>query len=212
MRGRFITLEGTEGAGKSTNMDTVCSTLGAHGIDYHRTREPGGTPMAEALREILLDEWSERVDGLSELLVVFAARNQHVDQVIRPKLEAGIWVVCDRFTDATYAYQGYGRGLALDRIATLEGWVHGDLQPDMTIYLDVPNELSVARIAGRPKDRLEQEDERFFSDVRRGYIERAGQDPRFSIVDATRALEDVQHDVRSIVEDLVAARLSERGS
>ena len=204
MTSRFITLEGSEGAGKSTNLDTVCETLEQHGIDVYRTREPGGTPVAEAVREIMLAQWDERLSGLSELLLVFAARNQHVESVIRPKLQAGTWVVCDRFTDATFAYQGYGRGLELEQIETLENWVQGDLQPDLTLYLDVPNELSLARIASRPKDRLEQENSTFFDAVRAGYLARAAELPRFVTIDASRELPDVQQSVRESITDFLA--------
>ena len=124
MSGRFITLEGSEGAGKSTNVDTVCETLTEAGIDFVRTREPGGTPMAEALRDAMLHKWDESVDGVTELLLVFAARAQHLSHVIRPALAKGQWVVCDRFTDATFAYQGYGRKLDLKKLAVLESWVN----------------------------------------------------------------------------------------
>ena len=204
MNGRFITLEGSEGAGKSTNLDEACRVLDEHAIRYVRTREPGGTPVAEALREVLLGDWQEPIEGLAELLIVFAARSQHLANVIRPALEAGQWVVCDRFTDATYAYQGYGRGLDLQRIATLEEWIHGDLQPDLTIYLDVPNDLSAARIADREKDRLEREEETFFDAVRDGYTQRAQAHARFCTIDASAPLANVKERVRHAVASFIA--------
>jgi dTMP kinase len=173
MSGRFITLEGSEGAGKSTNVDTVCETLTEAGIDFVRTREPGGTPMAEALRDAMLHKWDESVDGVTELLLVFAARAQHLSHVIRPALAKGQWVVCDRFTDATFAYQGYGRKLDLKKLAVLESWVQGDLQPDITLYLDVAPDIAEQRIATREKDRMEVERQDFFLRVRQGYLDRA---------------------------------------
>lgn len=204
MAGRFITLEGSEGAGKSTNLDLVCTVLAEHGVAVLKTREPGGTPVAEALRDIMLGDWQEDVAGLTELLLVFAARNQHLNDVIRPALAAGTWVVCDRFTDATYAYQGAARGIDTARIAVLEEWVHGDLQPDLTVYLDVPNDLSVSRIADRPKDRMEREDGEFFAAVRAGYQERAAVLQRFATVDASRPLDEVQLDVRAVIATFLA--------
>jgi dTMP kinase len=190
--GRFITLEGSEGVGKTTNLDSVCRTLDQMSVDYIRTREPGGTPMAEALRENLLARWDESVEGLTELLIVFAARVQHVNCVIRPALASGKWVVCDRFTDASYAYQGYGRGLDLHKMAVLEEWVHGELQPDLTLYLDLDPEIAALRIAGRDQDRMEQEQMHFFHKVRDGYLARAASAPRFYTIDASLPLESVQ--------------------
>ena len=155
-KGKFITLEGSEGAGKSTNLDTLCGLLSARNIDFYRTREPGGTPMAEVLRSAMLDAWDERVDGLTELLLVFAARNQHLNNEIKPRLAAGQWVVCDRFTDATYAYQGVARGLPTAYVEQLEKWVQGELRPDLTLYLDLDPAIGKDRIAGREQDRLER--------------------------------------------------------
>jgi len=196
MSGRFITLEGSEGAGKSTNVDTVCETLTEAGIDFVRTREPGGTPMAEALRDAMLHQWDESVSGITELLLVFAARAQHLSHVIRPALAAGQWVVCDRFTDATFAYQGYGRQLDLEKLAVLESWVQGDLQPDITLYLDVTPEVAEQRIAAREKDRMEVERRDFFVRVRQGYLDRASEHERFEIIDAGNPLSEVQAEVR----------------
>ena len=196
MSGRFITLEGSEGAGKSTNVDTVCETLTEAGIDFVRTREPGGTPMAEALRDAMLHKWNESVDGITELLLVFAARAQHLSHVIRPALAAGRWVVCDRFTDATFAYQGYGRRLDLEKLAALESWIQGELQPDITLYLDVAPDVAEQRIAGREKDRMEVERRDFFVRVRQGYLDRASEHERFEIIDAGNPLQEVQAEVR----------------
>ena len=196
MSGRFITLEGSEGAGKSTNVDIVCETLTEAGIDFIRTREPGGTPMAETLRDAMLHKWDEDVDGITELLLVFAARAQHLSHVIRPALAAGQWVVCDRFTDATFAYQGYGRELDLNKLVVLESWVQGQLQPDITLYLDVDPDIAEQRIAAREKDRMEVEQRDFFVRVRQGYLARAHEHQRFEVIDAGNPLLEVQAEVR----------------
>ena len=209
MSGRFITLEGSEGAGKSTNVDTVCETLTEAGIDFVRTREPGGTPMAEALRDAMLHKWNESVDGITELLVVFAARAQHLSHVIRPALAAGRWVVCDRFTDATFAYQGYGRQLDLEKLAVLESWIQGDLQPDITLYLDVAPDVAAQRIAAREKDRMEVERRDFFVRVRQGYLDRASEHERFEIIDAGNPLQEVQAEVRLKTSEFI--RRARRG-
>ena len=209
MSGRFITLEGSEGAGKSTNVDTVCETLTEAGIDFVRTREPGGTPMAEALRDAMLHKWNESVDGITELLLVFAARAQHLSHVIRPALAAGRWVVCDRFTDATFAYQGYGRQLDLEKLAVLESWIQGDLQPDITLYLDVAPDVAAQRIAAREKDRMEVERRDFFVRVRQGYLDRASEHERFEIIDAGNPLQEVQAEVRLKTSEFI--RRARRG-
>ena len=203
MSGRFITLEGSEGAGKSTNVDVVCETLTDAGIDFVRTREPGGTPMAEALRDVMLHKWGESVDGITELLLVFAARAQHLSHVIRPALASGQWVVCDRFTDATFAYQGYGRQLDLEKLAILESWIQGDLQPDITLYLDVAPDVAEERIASREKDRMEVERRDFFVRVRQGYLDRARKHDRFEIIDAGNPLQSVQADVRLKINEFI---------
>lgn len=209
MSGRFITLEGSEGAGKSTNLDTVCETLTEAGIDFVRTREPGGTPMAEALRDAMLHKWDESVDGITELLLVFAARAQHLSHVIRPALAAGRWVVCDRFTDATFAYQGYGRRLDLEKLAALESWIQGELQPDITLYLDVAPDVAEQRIAAREKDRMEVERRDFFVRVRQGYLDRASEHERFEIIDAGNPLQEVQAEVRLKTSEFI--RRARRG-
>jgi len=190
-RGKFITLEGSEGAGKSTNLATVLETLRAHGVEPFVTREPGGTDLAERLRNTLLENWTERVDGLSETLIVFAGRRQHVLNEIQPRLERGEWVLCDRFTDATYAYQGAARGVDIECIETLERWVQGTLRPDLTLYLDLDPQLGKSRIADREQDRLEQEQLSFFTSVREGYLRQAASHERIRVVDASRPLADV---------------------
>jgi dTMP kinase len=204
MKGRFITLEGSEGAGKSTNVDTVCATLEQANIEYVRTREPGGTPMAEALRAAMLESWEESVDGLTELLLVFAARAQHLNNVILPALDDGRWVVCDRFTDATFAYQGYGRQLDLSKLEVLESWVQADLQPDLTVYLDLDPAVAEQRIADREKDRMEAEQRAFFLRVREGYLARAAGHDRFQTVDASQPLAQVRQQVERCVNDFIA--------
>lgn len=202
-RGRFITLEGSEGAGKSTNLEIVVATLVKAGIDVVTTREPGGTPVAETIRELLLSHHDERLDDLSELLLMFAARAQHVSQRIRPLLSAGTWVVCDRFTDATYAYQGGGRGLDLERIRLLEQWVHGDLQPDLTLYLDVPADVAFQRLNDRALDRIEQEEAEFFARVRDAYLQRAAVEPRIEIIDASVSLQAVGAAVEQTIREFL---------
>ena len=159
--------------------------------------------MAEAIREVMLSAWDESVDGLTELLLVFAARNQHVCEEIRPRLARGQWVVCDRFTDATYAYQGTGRGLDPAQIATLERWVQGQLQPHLTIYLDLDPQIGQSRISNRTLDRMEQESERFFAAVRQGYLDRVAAYDRFSLVDASLPLAEVQASVRDVVQAFI---------
>ena len=200
IKGRFITLEGSEGAGKSTNMDVLCACLSAHEIDFYRTREPGGTPMAEALREVMLGSWTEAVDGLTELLLVFSARNQHVRTEIRPRLERGQWVVCDRFTDATYAYQGAARGIPVGYVEQLEQWVQGDLRPDLTLYLDLDPAIGMQRIAGRAKDRMEEEKLEFFEAVRAGYLQQASKESRIRCIDAAQPLAQVEAQLTAHVD------------
>jgi dTMP kinase len=199
-RGRFLTLEGGEGVGKSTNLELVVARIEAAGHPVVTTREPGGTPLAEEIRELILAVREERVAGLTELLLIFAARAQHLDRVIRPALAAGQWVVCDRFTDATYAYQGAGRGLPTTQIAVLEELVHGDLQPDLTIYLDVPVSVGRSRIEDRAHDRLEREADAFHQSVRDAYLRRARREKRIQVVDASVSLDDVQASIMTVLE------------
>ncbi|WP_106420323.1 dTMP kinase [Salinicola tamaricis] len=206
-RGRFITLEGGEGVGKTTNVGVVCDWLTRQGIEVVRTREPGGTSGAEAIRELLLDpERDEPWDESAELLLVFAARAQHLARRIRPALARGAWVVCDRFTDATFAYQGGGRGLDPARIATLEALVQQGLEPDLTLLLDVPLEIAAQRVSGRggERDRFEREQESFFEAVRDTYLARAQAQPRFAVIDATPPLPQV----RVAIEQCLASRVA----
>ena len=192
VRGRFITLEGIDGAGKSTHLAWLLGYLRAQGRDVVATREPGGTPLGEKLREILLHE---AMHLETEALLMFAARREHIEALIRPSLAAGKWVVSDRFTDATFAYQGGGRGLAREKIAALEAWVHPQLQPDLTLLFDLPPEIAVQRLAGTgaAPDRFEREKLQFFERVQEAYLERARQDPvRMRIVDASLTLEKVK--------------------
>jgi len=200
--GRFITLEGTEGVGKSTNLRFIESVLQQHQIRYQLTREPGGTPLAEQVRELLLANRDEDVADDAELLLVFAARAQHLEQVIRPTLAEGRWVLCDRFTDATFAYQGGGRGLSKVMIGQLETMVQRGLQPDLTILLDLPVDIGLARARQRGDlDRFENERMAFFEQVRDAYLERAAADPeRFAVIDASGTLEQVQQQIAVVLE------------
>lgn len=194
MRGLFITLEGPEGAGKTTNRAYLAEQLQAQGLSVVLTREPGGTALAEQIRNILLAPHDETMATDTELLLMFAARAQHLAQIILPALNDGKIVICDRFTDATYAYQGGGRGLDCSRIALLEQFVQGDLRPDMTLLFDLPVADGMARAVARGKlDRFEQEQQDFFEAVRQAYLQRASDDPeRFRLVNAQLALPDVQ--------------------
>lgn len=205
MSGLFITLEGPEGAGKSTNRDYLAAHLRDHGLDVLLTREPGGTPLAERIRELLLAPSDERMDADTELLLVFAARAQHLAEVIRPALARGAVVLCDRFTDATYAYQGGGRGLSVERIATLERFVQGGLQPDLTLLFDLPVEIGLSRAAARGRlDRFEQEGQAFFEAVRQAYLDRAKADPqRYHLIDAAQPLAIVQQSLDGLVGQIV---------
>ncbi|HDS1680380.1 TPA: dTMP kinase [Pseudomonas putida] len=205
MSGLFITLEGPEGAGKSTNRDYLAARLREQGLDVVLTREPGGTPLAEKVRELLLAPSDEIMAADTELLLVFAARAQHLAEVIRPALERGAVVLCDRFTDATYAYQGGGRGLSVARIASLEQFVQGDLRPDLTLVFDLPVEVGLARAAARGRlDRFEQEGQAFFEAVRQAYLQRAqGEPQRYSLLDAAQPLEAVQRAIDALLPGIV---------
>ena len=204
-RGRFITVEGSEGVGKTTHLRAIETVLAERGHRVIVTREPGGTPMAEAVRSLLLAPGAEPIDPVAELLLVFAARAQHVARVIRPALQRGDWVLCDRFTDATYAYQGAGRGVDETSIAELERIVHHDVEPDLTLYLDVPVNIALSRIRGRPLDRFEREETIFFERVRASYLGRAARHSRFRIVDADAAIDVVAERVTAAVEDFLRA-------
>lgn len=205
MPGKFITLEGTEGVGKSTNLEFISNYLTHKNIQFIRTREPGGTPFAEELRSVLLENRDEKVDPTAELLTVFAARAQHLNTVIKPALARGHWVLCDRFTDATFAYQGAGRGLDVDVINKLEVLVQSGLQPDLTLLLDIDVDVGLARATARAElDRFEQEEIAFFQRVRASYLSRAEQSPeRFAIVDAGQALADVQTEIKSALDRFI---------
>lgn len=195
MRGRFITFEGIDGAGKSTQIDVIEATLKARGIDVIRTREPGGTPLGEVIRKELL---SVSMDPATETLLFFASRAEHIAQVIRPALERGAWVLSDRFTDATYAYQVGGRGFPAEKVEELERWTHGDLQPDRTVLFDIDPKVAAKRVAqARNLDRFEKENLDFFTRVRNAYLTRAKQSPeRFLIVNSMQDKETVSDILR----------------
>lgn len=203
--GKFITLEGTEGVGKSTNMAFIKEYLEQAGIDLIVTREPGGTPLGETLREVLLDAKQQSISDDSELLLMFAARAQHLQQVIKPALAAGKWVLCDRFTDATYAYQGGGRGIDMLRISQLEQWVQGDLRPDMTIILDLDVDIGLQRAGKRSlPDRFELEKKAFFKRVRETYLNRAKSQPEcYKVIDASPSITHVQQSIQAVLKQLV---------
>ncbi|CAN7363426.1 MULTISPECIES: dTMP kinase [Pseudomonas] len=205
MSGLFITLEGPEGAGKSTNRDFLAERLRSHGVDVVLTREPGGTPLAERIRELLLAPSDEAMAADTELLLMFAARAQHIAGVIRPALARGQVVLCDRFTDATYAYQGGGRGLPVERIAQLEAFVQGELRPDLTLVFDLPVDVGLSRAAARGRlDRFEQEDRGFFEAVRQTYLQRAAAAPqRYHVLDAAASLVSVQEALEALLPELL---------
>ena len=204
-RGRFITLEGGEGAGKSTNLEYIQRRLQSAGVGLQVTREPGGTPLGEKVRELLLNPEHAAMSSEAELLLMFAARAQHLHEVILPALDKGNWVLCDRFTDATYAYQGGGRGIDSGRIRLLEDWVQQGFQPDMTLLFDLPVELGLERAGKRGAlDRFEQEQRAFFEQVREAYLQRAGQAPeRFRVIDAGQELVVVQQQLDRVIEELL---------
>lgn len=204
-RGRFLTFEGTEGVGKSTQLEIASRTLDELGVEHLVTREPGGTPMAESIRELLLTPRVEPVHETTELLLMFAARAQHLHTRILPELESGRWVLCDRFTDATFAYQGGGRGVPESRIAQLEELVQGAIRPDHTILLDVAVETGMKRARKRGElDRFEQEAVAFFQRVRDIYLRRAEDAPgRYHRIDAGQSLEAVSADVAALITELV---------
>lgn len=204
-RGKFITLEGPEGGGKSTHIPAVREFLIAQGKSVVVSREPGGTPLAEQIRALLLDKTIQQMSDDTEMLLMFAARAEHIEQVIEPALARGDWVVCDRFTDATYAYQGGGRGIADERIQTIETWVQSALRPDLVLVLDLEIELGLKRAGTRGEaDRFELEREEFFTRVRQKYLERASRWPeRYRVIDASREIGRVRDDVLSSVGTLL---------
>lgn len=202
MKGRFITIEGIEGVGKTTNIQFIQDWLTTNKIEFISTREPGGTELGEQLRNLLLH--GGHVSNNAELLMMFAARAQHLDEVIKPAIESGKWVICDRFTDSTYAYQGGGRQMDVVTISQLEALVHGAFQPHMTLLLDAPVEIGRARAAKRgAADRIEAEDLAFFNRVRDMFLSRAKQAERFQIVDATQDLSSVQQQIQVCLQTLL---------
>lgn len=205
MTGVFVTLEGPEGAGKSTNLAYIADALQRAGCEPLLTREPGGTPIAERVRGILLEHHEEPMDPDAELLLVFAARAQHLSRVIMPALAQGQVVISDRFTDATYAYQGGGRGIDSARIAALETWTQGALRPDLTLVLDVPVEVGMARARARSAlDRFESEQRAFFDGVRSTYLQRAADNPgRYRVIDASGELAQVQRELEPVIEQIL---------
>lgn len=205
-RGLFITVEGGEGVGKSTNMEFLGTHLVEHGVELEVTREPGGTALGEDIRTLLLEPRNEPVDAMSELLLIFAARAQHISERIEPALAAGRWVLCDRFTDATYAYQSGGRGLDAAAIRVLENLVQGQLRPDYTLLLDAPVSTGLARLQDRGElDRFEQERVEFFEKVRRTYLQLAEESAgRYRVIDASQPLESVQGQLLKVCRELLA--------
>ncbi len=203
MRGRFITLEGMDGAGKSSHIESIIATLKERGLEVISTREPGGTQLGERLRELLLHE---SMHAETETLLMFAARREHIATVIEPALVRGAWVVSDRFTDASFAYQCGGRGVPREKVETLETWVQQGLQPDLTLLFDVPVEVSVARLAtARVPDKFERESAEFFRRIRNGYLARATAQPqRFRLIDGNRPLDAVRQDVVDILQKFCA--------
>ena len=201
MRGKFITLEGIDGAGKSTHLEWLARLVGARGYEVRVTREPGGTALGERLRELLLDR-EQRLAPETETLLMFAARREHVETVIRPALDSGVWVVCDRFTDASYAYQAGGSGVAWEKIAALEAWTHPGLEPDLTVLFDIDPVIGRQRaLVGRAADRFEREERAYFERVREAYLRRARSCPgRVRVIDAAGNV----NAVRQALEDIVA--------
>lgn len=199
-RAKFITLEGGEGAGKSTSRDFIVSLLEAQNIPFIQTREPGGTPIGETLRNVLLSKEGTAPSVTAELLMVFAARAQHLHEVIEPALRDGKWVLCDRFTDATYAYQGYGRGFDLGQIEALETLVQRGRHPDLTLLFDIDPRLGMSRARQRAElDRFEEEHVEFFDRVREGYLTRAKNEARFRVIDASQSIDLVQQALRELL-------------
>jgi dTMP kinase len=202
MGAKFITVEGLDGAGKTTHLAFVRNALERRGVPVRATREPGGTPFGEALREMMLHP-QHALHPESETLLMFAARCEHLDKVIRPALEAGTWVLCDRFTDATFAYQACGSGVEWQKVEALERWVHEGLQPDLTLYFDVDPTTARSRLGAANADRFEAEREAFHAAVRAGYLRRAARDPqRIRVLDGNVSVPAVQNQLEIIVEEL----------
>lgn len=205
MSGKFITVEGIEGVGKSTHIEVMRAAIEARGLSVLTSREPGGTPAAEKIRGILLEHGDEPVPDIAELLLMFAARSLHVNNVIRPAIAAGTWVICDRFTDTSRAYQGAGRGFPIAEIDRIADWVHPDLQPDLTLLLDAPVEIGMQRAGKRSQpDRIETSKDDFFTRARECYLELAKAEPdRFAVVDASQEIDEVRSDVTAIINALL---------
>ena len=202
MSGLFITIEGIECVGKSTNAKFISDLLNKKNIKTHVTREPGGTSLGEKIRQILLFEQNDSISPLGELLLLFAAREKHINEVIKPNLEQGKWVISDRFTDASFAYQGFGRGLDFDQVNQLEQIIQNDFDPDLTFLLDAPIDVIKSRRKLNPNDRFESEDREFFERVRQGYLELASVfKDRVKIIDATQPIEQVQSEIQSCLLD-----------
>jgi len=203
-KGKFITIDGVEGAGKSTQIDLICSYLQRKGIDVVRTREPGGTDVGEKIRSVLLDVDNQEMHSDTELLLMFSSRNELIQNKIIPALNNGSWVVSDRFTDASFAYQGGGRMLNLDRISKLEEWVLGDFKPDLTLLLDINVELGMTRIEARAaKDRIELEERAFFERVRSVFIGRSEAFPeRIKLIDASGTIDDIHEKIKLLVDSI----------
>jgi dTMP kinase len=202
IKGKFITFEGVDGAGKSTHIDEVISFLESQKIAVKRTREPGGTKLGEKLRELLLHD---EMDPETETLLMFAARRQHIVEVIKPALDEGVFVVSDRFTDATYAYQYGGKQVAYSKIEALEAWVHPDLKADLTLLFDLPVEISISRLkSNRAPDKFEKESEAFFNRLRNVYLDLARQHPnRYRVINANQTIESVSHDVIEAIRTIL---------
>jgi dTMP kinase len=203
--GKFITFEGIDGAGKSTHISFVQQLIEAQGISVVSTREPGGTELGETLRSILL---SQKMHLETEAMLMFASRREHLAQVIEPALAAGQWLISDRFTDASFAYQGGGRHLSIEKLNALENWVHPHLQPDLTLLFDVPISVAKARLdATRTLDKFEKEDAEFFNNTRNEYLRRAKEFPqRFRVIDSTRSIEEIRDELQLIVNQLIAEK------
>lgn len=201
-KAKFITFEGVDGAGKSTHLSWFVETLRSHGIEVLLTREPGGTPLGESLREILLHQ---PMHAETEALLMFAARREHVEQVIKPALARGSWVISDRFSDASFAYQGGGRGVPITKLEQLEQWTHGDLQPDLTLLFDIPVEVARQRLSNNQSlDRFEQEQADFFEKVRRAYLDRQAKYPqRYALIDAAQSMDEVKAALNTTIGQLL---------
>jgi dTMP kinase len=204
MSGLFITIEGIECVGKSTNAKFISDLLNKKNIKTHVTREPGGTALGEKIRKILLFEQNDSISPLGELLLLFAAREKHINEVIKPNLEQGKWVISDRFTDASFAYQGFGRGLGFDQVNQLKQIIQNGFDPDLTFLLDAPIDVIKSRRKLNPNDRFESEDRQFFERVRQGYLQLASVfGDRVKIIDATQSIEQVQAEIQSYLLDLI---------